>query len=241
MSGFILQRLLFDDLNVIQEPPALVIVRIIARGARTFGTQSSKSINLVTLNARKRHFNFGSIVTRLSRTTPNLIEITSHSKPARAMADDASYTNFLNKANQDVSSGGSNQPQSTSQARSKFDPTLSGASNGSVPKPIADIKATYTSDTDSDFEPVFFSYSGSGLPSSKDFEKCMDGRGKAEELSEKGFDPRGHYKQVIDAVKSVGKGVKIFRVELGGTRVEYYILTVSDGKLLGVVAKAVES
>lgn len=234
-------RVSFVDSNVMQELKALAILRTVAHRPRRIWDRPSELADRKTLNVQRRYLRLGSGTTPLSILTPALSPKFLGQKQTRTMADDASYGAFLQKANQGVSSGGSNQPQSTSQARSKFDPTQSGASNGTVPKAIADIQATYVSDTDSDFEPVFFAYSGSGLPSPKDFEKCLNGKGSAEELKENEFDPRGQYKQVIEAVKSAGKGVKIFRVEIGGTRVEYYVLTLGDGKLLGVVARAVES
>jgi hypothetical protein len=52
------------------------------------------------------------------------------------------------------------------------------------------------------------------------------------------------YKKVIDAVKQAGNGtVKIFRVELEGTRAEYYAITVDEkgGRIVGLKALAVES
>ena len=71
--------------------------------------------------------------------------------------------------------------------------------------------------------------------------QCLKSNAEVEELTEKEFDPRGQYGEVIGAVKSAGDGVKIFRAGQSSTRVEYYILTVGDRKLIGVVAKAVES
>ena len=68
-----------------------------------------------------------------------------------------------------------------------------------------------------------------------------------EELSIGDFDPRGQYQAITDAVTGAGTGgrgeVRVFRVEVSRTRVEYYVVTVAeDGrKLIGVVAKAVES
>ncbi len=85
-----------------------------------------------------------------------------------------------------------------------------------------------------------------------DFEKCLahdnyPGGNEVEELSVEEFDPRGEYKGVINAVRQAGKGeVVVFRVAGEGARVEYYVLTLADGKeggrkLVGVVTKAVES
>jgi hypothetical protein len=172
------------------------------------------------------------------------------------MADDASYTSFLSKANAPTgasSTPSQKQSDSTSQSRSAYDPTTTHAS---VPQPIRSLLSSnnphYTSDTDSPFEPVFFSYSNDSLPSASDFSSCLSkskshSSAEVEELSAQDFDPRGEYKAVIDAVAQAGGGgkgdVKVYRVEVTKTRVEYYVMTVVEGggKLVGVVTKAVES
>ena len=58
------------------------------------------------------------------------------------------------------------------------------------------------------------------------------------------FDPRGNYKEVLDAVRQAGGGeMRIFRVDHGKTRAEYYIVSVDakGSKIVGLKAKAVES
>jgi hypothetical protein len=65
-----------------------------------------------------------------------------------------------------------------------------------------------------------------------------------EELSVKDFDPRGEYEEVVEVVKKVAGGeVKVFRVDMGRTRKEYFIVAVDEkgGRVVGVKAKAVES
>ncbi|KIX94548.1 uncharacterized protein Z520_09594 [Fonsecaea multimorphosa CBS 102226] len=168
------------------------------------------------------------------------------------MSDDSSYLSFLEKANANPKAGQTlAESESTSQRRSKLDPTTS--SSDALPpslKALPDI--TYTSDTDAPFEPVLFNYSGSELPSSAEFAKCVfssksgggSGSDGVEELSIRDFDPRGQYGEVIQRVEQAGKGkagVKVYRVETSKTRVEYYILTVGESMLVGVVTKAVES
>jgi len=161
------------------------------------------------------------------------------------MSDDPSYQAFLDKANQDPSAG------VTAASRDRGTWTSQSSDPSVIPASLQDIASTYTytSDTDAPFEPVFFSYGGTGLPDSSEFKKCLgrtDQEGAVEELSVDEFDPRGEYADVIKRVKeaaAVGEGVevKVFRVEVSKTRCEYYILTLGDGKLVGVVAKAVES
>ncbi|KAK5072931.1 hypothetical protein LTR64_000659 [Lithohypha guttulata] len=176
------------------------------------------------------------------------------------MADDVSYNTFLARANQDPRSGHDAEGESTSQARSKFDPSSSTSTNEAIPASLRDINATFTSDTDSDFEPVFFSYASDSLPSVEEFKKVLGAKGEnadnIEELSFEDFDPRGQYRDVIEKVKQAGEdgrgkrgvdldtsgpGAKVFRVENQRARVEYYIVAVGERSLVGVVAKAVES
>lgn len=74
-----------------------------------------------------------------------------------------------------------------------------------------------------------------------------------ETLSEKSFDPRNQYGGVIKAVRAAavesdsgdesGVEVKIYRVEIGRARVEYWILALdaANGNIVGLRAKAIES
>lgn len=178
----------------------------------------------------------------------------SSSSSSSTMADDASYNTFLARANQDPRSGHTAEGESTSQARSKFDPSSSTSTNEAIPASLRDIEATYTSDTDAEFEPVFFSYASDALPSVAQFKQVLGIKGEnargVQELSVRDFDPRGEYGVVVGKVEQAGKmgadgksGVKVFRVEVdhSGTRVEYYVLAVGERSLVGVVAKAVES
>ena len=89
------------------------------------------------------------------------------------------------------------QTESTSQAHSAYDPT---EANSSAPASIASLLSTnptYTSETDSPFTPVFFSYAGDGLPSAEQFSQCLSkskshsASREVEELSVKDFDRKG--------------------------------------------------
>jgi hypothetical protein len=65
-----------------------------------------------------------------------------------------------------------------------------------------------------------------------------------EELSLKEFDPKGKYQDaVVEKIKSEvdGGSVKVFRVETGKARVEYWVVGIKDERVLGLRAKAVES
>ncbi len=58
------------------------------------------------------------------------------------------------------------------------------------------------------------------------------------------WDPKGHYKHVVDATRNacMGSHVMVYRVALGGPRVEYWVVGVDENrKLVGVKALAIES
>lgn len=62
------------------------------------------------------------------------------------------------------------------------------------------------------------------------------------------WDSKGQYKDLVDATRKacMGGDVRVYRVPLGGTRVEYWVVGVDRGtkgknKLVGVKALAVES
>lgn len=73
--------------------------------------------------------------------------------------------------------------------------------------------------------------------------KKLLGHGEeVEELSVKEWDPKGQYKKVVDAVKKEAEGeVRVFKVEVEGARVEYYVVGVAGGKVVGLKALSVES
>jgi hypothetical protein len=63
-------------------------------------------------------------------------------------------------------------------------------------------------------------------------------------MSVNDFDPKGDYKDVVDTVKKAGsKSVKVFRIDHGSTRAEYYVVSLDKkaGRIVGLKAKAVES
>lgn len=57
------------------------------------------------------------------------------------------------------------------------------------------------------------------------------------------WDPRGHYKKLVEQVRDVVKegDVRVYRVGLGGTRVEYWVVGVIEERLVGAKALAIES
>lgn len=57
------------------------------------------------------------------------------------------------------------------------------------------------------------------------------------------WDSQGQYKDVVHATRksTEGSDVRVYRISRGGSRVEYWLVGVADGKLLGVKALAIES
>ncbi|EOA90670.1 uncharacterized protein SETTUDRAFT_144667 [Exserohilum turcica Et28A] len=149
------------------------------------------------------------------------------------MSSDADYAAFLDKANQDMG---------TAEAKEASEKTSYGTKsvNTAVPSALKEVQEYYVSDSDEPFEPVALEYGGNSV-SSEDLQKAI-GSDKVEEVTGTGF--QDQYKKVIDVVKQAGNGsVKVFRVELSGTRAEYYVVTVDDkaGKLVGLKALGIES
>lgn len=99
---------------------------------------------------------------------------------------------------------------------------------------------------------MFLSYASHKLPDVQQFRDVLGAKGQGGEmeievLSVGEWDRQGSYGDVIGKVEQVGRGeggdgkVGVYRVGSGGTRVEYYVLTVGERKLVGVVTRAVES
>jgi hypothetical protein len=76
-----------------------------------------------------------------------------------------------------------------------------------------------------------------------DLKTLLGGDKEVAEISLGPFESQ--YKSVVEAVGKAGtKGeVKVFRVELGGTRAEYYVVAVDadEGRVVGLKALSVES
>lgn len=57
------------------------------------------------------------------------------------------------------------------------------------------------------------------------------------------WDSHGQYKDVIDAVRGATQGndVRVYQVTRDSTRIEYWVLSHIEGKLVGAKALSVES
>ncbi|KAH9864935.1 hypothetical protein IAQ61_008880 [Plenodomus lingam] len=155
------------------------------------------------------------------------------SRPVRSMSSDADYAAFLDKANQ---ASGSAEAQ---EAVKKSHGTKSV--NSMVPRGLDQIEEYYTSDADEPFEPVALKFDGSSV-SADELKKLIGGDQDVQEVGQKEFGSQ--YKTVMDAVSKAGNGeIRIFRVELGETRAEYYVVSVDteQGRVVGLKALSVES
>ena len=77
-----------------------------------------------------------------------------------------------------------------------------------------------------------------------EFASLINHKGSVSTLPMKDFDPKGHYGDVIEAVEKAGNGkASVFRVDEGGSRVQYWVLGLDkrEGKVVGMRARAVES
>ena len=57
------------------------------------------------------------------------------------------------------------------------------------------------------------------------------------------WDTQGQYKEIVDATRDATKGsdVRVYRISREGSRAEYWVVGLDNGKLLGAKALAVES
>ena len=63
-------------------------------------------------------------------------------------------------------------------------------------------------------------------------------------IGTKEFDPRGQYKEVLQAVEKAGDGkARIYRIDTGKARAEYYVVGFDEKgqRVVGLKAKSVES
>jgi len=165
------------------------------------------------------------------------------------MASDDDYMNFLDKANQDPSAGRAN---SSSKEHGKVQ--LKTVDSGhELPEEIkvATQKEEwiYVSDADEPFVGVSLTLKAKELPDEASFAKLIhysasSGEGIAiYDVAE--WDPRGQYKDVVEATRKAAKGgdVRVYKVPLGGPRIEYWVvgLDKEGGVLVGAKTLSVES
>ncbi|KAJ4209396.1 hypothetical protein NW767_001302 [Fusarium falciforme] len=158
------------------------------------------------------------------------------------MSNDDDYMAFLNKANQDTGADATTQ-QKSSVFKAKD-------TDSEVPKEIRNVckSAVYVSDADEPFEEVSLKWEGkNGLPTESEFAKLINhsspDSAEIKILDPLNWDSRGQYTNVIEAVREASKGndVRVYQIVRDATRVEYWVVSHADGRLIGAKALAVES
>jgi len=159
------------------------------------------------------------------------------------MASDDDYAAFLDRANEPSSTSANS---TSSQPKNSGFTTKTHDTSSSIPSTLQNIESVYISEADEEWVPVSLNLNhGVKELDANSFAKVIGQASKSvEKLESKQFDPRDQYGDVLEAVERVvGKqGVKIFRVELGGARCEYWVVGVLEGKrVVGAKVGAVES
>ncbi|PGG99997.1 hypothetical protein GX51_06013 [Blastomyces parvus] len=179
------------------------------------------------------------------------------------MSSDDAYAAFLDKANEDPYK---NTPATTQQPEG-FVHTKTTDETTAVPTVLRDVEMYYISDTDEVFEPVVLSWSGAAQgrwPGVDEFKSLILPSASTTEtadmqitiLTPSSFDPKNQYATVLHAVKVAAGGgangqdtegveVKVYRVQMSRTRVEYWVVGLdgrgNGGRVVGLKARAVES
>lgn len=159
------------------------------------------------------------------------------------MASDEDYEAFLDRANKDPNEG-----QAKTQSSGKVE--LKAVDHG-APVPAVLKKATndafYVSDADEPFVPVCLKFDGKRLPDEATFAKLVnhpspdDVEVQIMDIGE--WDTQGQYKEIVDATREATKGsdVRVYRISRDSSRVEYWVVGIEGGQLVGAKALAVES
>ncbi|KAH8811836.1 hypothetical protein F5884DRAFT_750184 [Xylogone sp. PMI_703] len=161
------------------------------------------------------------------------------------MASDEDYAAFLEKANQDPNEGIANTSGSN---KLEFKAVSTGVK---VPDVLskATQDAFYISDSDEEFVPVCLKLpkGKKGLPDEVAFADLVTHpdpeSAEVSIMDVAEWDPQGQYKELVDATREAAKGsdVRVYRIGKEGARVEYWLVGVSEGHLVGVKALAIES
>ncbi|KAI9738436.1 MAG: hypothetical protein M1818_005333 [Claussenomyces sp. TS43310] len=169
-----------------------------------------------------------------------------HRAGSTKMASDEDYMSFLDQANRDPAA--ETGPTTSSSAKPQFKATDAGAE---IPRelkvPTDKEEWIYVSDADEPFVAVSLKLHGAKLPDEETFAKLIEhpeaSAADVAILDVADWDPRGQYKDVVDATRRACKGgdVRVYKVARGRVEVEYWVVGVEGGRLVGVKALAVES
>ncbi|PYH36153.1 uncharacterized protein BO87DRAFT_414695 [Aspergillus neoniger CBS 115656] len=187
-------------------------------------------------------------------TTPKPASNTTIITPphTRTMSSDNDYMSFLNKANADLNAS-QFQPQRDNTSSTPRIQTIH--TNVRVPTPLTSVDAFYVSETDEPFEPVALKWPDAerGIwPDAAALSNLVspdaDLSNSIETLTFSTFDPKNQYAGVVRAVRAAvgdeeGAAVKVYRVEVARSRVEYFVLALdgTEGLVVGLRAKAIET
>ncbi|MCJ1243947.1 hypothetical protein MMC30_001144 [Trapelia coarctata] len=152
------------------------------------------------------------------------------------MSSDDAYSAFLDKANQDTGASKASAAGASSKELKTTDTD--------VPAVLRGVERYYVSEADEPFEAVALKWKGEGVLEEGQFKDLIGYKGEVESLTVKEFDPRGEYRDVLEAVERAGDGgVRVFRVSEGGARRQVWVLGVDGkgGRVVGFRARAVES
>jgi len=164
------------------------------------------------------------------------------------MATDEEYMDFLNKANEDP-----NPPSEMEAGSGKVKLRCLDGGEEEVPVGLRSLlkggkdEVFLESEADEVFEGVSLEFGGKNLPDEGAFTKLVHhpSADKAEIsiMDVQEWDKRGDYKKLVEKIREAVKGsdVRVYRVGLGGTRVEYWVVGLVDGRLVGAKALAIES
>ncbi|OJJ47089.1 hypothetical protein ASPZODRAFT_15772 [Penicilliopsis zonata CBS 506.65] len=170
------------------------------------------------------------------------------------MSDDA-YLSFLDKANKDLDAGRQTQTQPQTQSQGDGRTKSLDVAASEIPAPLMGVEVYYVSETDEPFEPVVLAWEGAkrGVwPGTKQFASLISSNEPpVETMSPASFDPRDQYASVFKAVRAAvggsevdqaGVDVKVYRVEVGSSTVEYWVVALdAGGRLVGLKAQGVET
>ncbi|KAJ5175905.1 uncharacterized protein N7482_001782 [Penicillium canariense] len=172
------------------------------------------------------------------------------------MSSDDAYMSFLDKANSDLNAGRAPQQGASGTARTE---TVDATTQ--IPAPLQSVDAYYISDADEPFEPVALRWEGASKgvwPSADQLSGLISPDADLSQaistLTPTSFDPKNQYASVLHAVRSAAVEkdldadqsnveVKVYRVELTSTKLEYWVLALDapGGRVVGLRAKAFES
>ncbi|KAI9055840.1 hypothetical protein LZ554_000779 [Drepanopeziza brunnea f. sp. 'monogermtubi'] len=193
------------------------------------------------------------IASTATPTTPTTTT-TTHTKNTQGggkMATEDEYMSFLDKANRDPGEG---VAEGKSEGGGTEVKGLKAADEaGEVPEAIRRVlgknESFYVSDADEPFVGVALKLGKGeeGLPDEATFAKLVQHPRPDEadvQIMDIGeWDPRGQYKDVVDATREAARGgdVRVYLIAMDGPRVEYWVVGVEGGRLVGVKALAIES